>query len=52
LLSLQNHRRSEDFLRKEAMSSWLELLFTVLAFAGFILIATYYPPAKNGDLLH
>jgi hypothetical protein len=40
------------FLRKEAMSSWLELLSTVLAFAGFILIATYYRPAKNGDSLH
>jgi len=34
------------------MSSWLELLFTVIAFAGFILVATYYRPAKNGGSLH
>jgi hypothetical protein len=34
------------------MSSWLELLFTVIAFGGFILIATFYRPAKNGDSLH
>jgi hypothetical protein len=30
------------------MSSWLELLLTVIAFGGFIVIATYYTPAKHG----
>jgi hypothetical protein len=29
------------------MSSWLELLLTVIAFGGFIVIATYYRPAKK-----
>jgi len=29
------------------MSSWLELLLTVIAFGGFIVIATYYRPAKS-----
>jgi hypothetical protein len=26
------------------MTSWLELLFTLIAFGGFILIATFYKP--------
>jgi hypothetical protein len=30
------------------MSSWLELLLTVIAFGGFIVIATYYKPTNNG----
>jgi hypothetical protein len=34
------------------MSSWVELLFNVMAFAGFIAIATYYKPAKNGGPSH
>jgi hypothetical protein len=35
------------FPRKEAMTSWLELLFTVIAFGGFIVIATIYKPGVS-----
>jgi hypothetical protein len=34
------------------MSPWLELLLNVIAFAGFLAIATYPRPAKNGGPLH
>ena len=34
------------------MSLWLELLLNVIAFAGFLAIATYHRPAKNGSPLH
>ena len=39
-----------QFLKQKvfAMSSWLELLLTVIAFGGFIVVATYYKPTKNG----
>jgi len=29
------------------MTSWLELLFTVIAFGGFIVIATIYKPGVS-----
>jgi len=29
------------------MTSWLELLFTVIAFAGFIVIANIYKPGVS-----
>ena len=32
-----------------AMSPWLELLLNVIAFAGFLAVATYHRPAKKGD---
>jgi hypothetical protein len=31
-----------------AMSPWLELLLNVIAFAGFLAVATYHRP-KKGD---
>jgi hypothetical protein len=31
------------------MSPWLELLLNVIAFAGFLAVATYRRPAKKGD---
>ncbi len=30
------------------MTSWLELLFTLIAFGGFIVIATFYKPGGIG----
>jgi hypothetical protein len=31
------------------MSPWLELLLNVIAFAGFLAVATYHRPVKKGD---
>jgi hypothetical protein len=31
------------------MSPWLELLLNVIAFAGFLAVATYHRPAEKGD---
>jgi hypothetical protein len=33
------------------MPLWLEFLLNVIAFGGFIVIATYHRPVKNGGSL-
>ena len=33
------------------MTPWLELLLNVIAYAGFIAIATYHRPTNNGPPL-
>jgi hypothetical protein len=53
-LARERTRTYGGILTKEvfAMSPWLELLLNVIAFAGFIAIATYHRPEKNGASPH